>query len=76
MDQIVERINFLYHKSQSEGLTEEERNEQQRLRRVYLDSIKGNLQSHLEHIGSEKSRKEKSKGCSCHSCNNGGKHHH
>ena len=75
MDQIVERINSLYHKSQAGGLTEEEKDEQQRLRRVYLDAIKGNLQSQLEYVGLEKNREAEGAGCTCHSCKCG-KHHH
>ena len=31
----IDRINALYHKSQSEGLTEEEKKEQAELRREY-----------------------------------------
>ena len=43
MEQTIKRINELYHKSQAEGLTEEEKEEQQSLRRRYIDSVKGNL---------------------------------
>ncbi|MCY6371674.1 DUF896 domain-containing protein [Clostridium ganghwense] len=47
---VLERINFLYHKSQNEGLTEEEKKEQQELRRYYIDVIKGNFKMHLDKI--------------------------
>ncbi len=48
MEQTIQRINELYHKSQAEGLTEEEKEEQQSLRRRYIDSVKGNLKGQLE----------------------------
>ena len=40
-EQKIARINELYHKSKSEGLTDEERKEQQVLRREYVDSGSG-----------------------------------
>lgn len=39
-DKKVARINELYHKSKSEGLTPEELKEQQILRKEYIDSFK------------------------------------
>ena len=50
MEDRIKRINELYHKSQAEGLTDEEKAEQQRLRREYVDIIKGNLKSQLDNI--------------------------
>lgn len=47
---MIERINFLYHKSQTEGLTPEEKEEQATLRRAYVDSVKQNLKSQLDNI--------------------------
>ncbi|MBP5281131.1 MAG: 5-formyltetrahydrofolate cyclo-ligase [Lachnospiraceae bacterium] len=47
MDEKIKRINELYHKSKSEGLTEQEKEEQARLRREYVESIRGNLRSQL-----------------------------
>ena len=44
----VERINFLARKQRSEGLTEEEKAEQVKLRREYIDSVVGNLRSQLD----------------------------
>lgn len=50
MDERIARINELYHKSQAEGLTEAEKEEQQTLRREYIDSVKGNLRGQLDNI--------------------------
>lgn len=50
MDETIKRINELYHKSQAEGLTEEEKEEQQLLRRKYIDSVRGNLRGQLENL--------------------------
>ena len=44
----IERINFLAKKSREVGLTEEEKIEQQKLRREYIDSVVGNLRSSLD----------------------------
>ncbi len=46
----IQRINELYRKSKAEGLTEEEKNEQQLLRRAYIDAVKANLRGHLDRI--------------------------
>jgi 5-formyltetrahydrofolate cyclo-ligase len=50
MDERIRRINELYHKSQAEGLTEDEKAEQARLRREYVDSVKNNLKAQLDNI--------------------------
>ena len=39
----IERINALYRKSKAEGLTEEEKKEQDLLRKEYIASVKSNL---------------------------------
>lgn len=45
----IERINELYKKSQTEeGLTPEEKAEQQTLRQEYINSVKRNLSMQLE----------------------------
>ncbi len=44
----IERINFLARKQKSEGLTEEEKAEQFKLRREYIESYKQNLIAQLE----------------------------
>ena len=47
----IERINELYHKSQTEqGLTESERTEQQELRMAYIQAVRANLRGTLENI--------------------------
>ncbi len=50
MDEIIKRINELYHKSQAEGLTEEEKEEQKELRQKYIESVRGNLRGQLENM--------------------------
>ena len=50
MDERIKRINELYHKSQAEGLTEEEKAEQARLRQEYVASVRGNLKAQLDNI--------------------------
>ncbi|HCW04638.1 MAG TPA: DUF896 family protein [Clostridium sp.] len=49
-NEIVNRINLLYKKSKEVGLTAEELEEQQKLRRIYIDSFKNNLRAQLETI--------------------------
>ena len=46
----ISRINELYHKSKAEGLTEEEKKEQQLLRQQYVASIRGSIRSQLNNI--------------------------
>lgn len=44
----IARINELYHKAKSEGLTEEEKAEQQLLRKEYVEAIRGNIRATLD----------------------------
>lgn len=46
----IDRINELYHKSQSVGLTEEEKIEQAKLRKEYLEAVRRNLRGTLNNI--------------------------
>ena len=47
----IARINELYHKSrEGGGLTAEEKEEQAKLRRAYIDSVKANLGVYLKDI--------------------------
>ena len=60
----IARINQLAAKAKTpEGLTQEEREEQLRLRREYIDAVLGNLQSQLDHtyIVDEKGNRQKLK---------------
>lgn len=50
MDDVIKRINELYKKSKEEGLTESEKEEQQILRRRYIDSVKSNFRAQLETV--------------------------
>ncbi len=60
MDNIkIDRINALAHKQKSVGLTEEEKVEQAKLRREYLDAVKGNLRAHLNKFEKRSSKSEK-----------------
>ncbi len=49
-DSRITRINELYHKSQAEGLTEEEKAEQVRLRTEYVAAIRANMRGQLNNI--------------------------
>lgn len=46
----IARINELARKAKSEGLNEEEKKEQAKLRREYIASIRMNLRSQLDNI--------------------------
>lgn len=46
----IDRINALYHKSQSVGLTEEEKAEQAALRKEYIEAVRKNLRGTLNSI--------------------------
>ncbi len=48
MDDVIARINELARKAKVEPLTEEELAERDKLRRIYIDSVKQNLVGHLE----------------------------
>ena len=54
LEETIQRINELYHKSQKEGLSEEEKQEQKQLRQVYIDSVKNNLRGQLENMEIER----------------------
>lgn len=48
MDEVIARINELAKKAKAEGLTGEEIVERDKLRRIYIDSVKANLVGQLE----------------------------
>lgn len=54
LEETIQRINELYHKSQKEGLSEEEKQEQKQLRQVYIDSVKNNPRGQLENMEIER----------------------
>ena len=49
-EQKIARINELYHKSKTEGLTEEEKAEQQTLRQEYLAAVRKNIRGTLDNV--------------------------
>ena len=46
----IDRINELYHKAKSVGLTKAEEAEQKKLRKAYLTAIRKNLRGSLNRI--------------------------
>ena len=46
----IQRINELYHKAKTEGLTDAEKEEQQILRKEFIDSFRRNLRGQLDNI--------------------------
>ncbi|MDE6620041.1 MAG: DUF896 domain-containing protein [Lachnospiraceae bacterium] len=50
IEEMTKRINELYHKSQAEGLTEEEKAEQAKLRAEYVANVRANLRGQLDNI--------------------------
>lgn len=46
----IDRINVLARKSRAEGLTEEERKEQELLRKEYIANVRRNLRAQLDSI--------------------------
>lgn len=56
---LIDRINFLYKKSQNEGLTEEEKVEQKELREKYLQNFRNNFRVQLEGLGRTSNKKNR-----------------
>ena len=46
----IKRINELYRKSKTEGLSDAEKQEQAALRSAYIEAVRANLRSELERI--------------------------
>ncbi len=46
----IARINELYHKSKAEGLTQEEKQEQQQLRQEDIAAIRSNMRATLDNV--------------------------
>jgi len=71
--ELVERINYLARKQRYEGLSGEEKEEQQKLRRQYLDAIKQQVVDALEGAGHTRkdqfvTRDKHRPGCGCDCC--------
>lgn len=50
VEEMTKRINELYHKSQTEGLSETEKEEQKQLRQAYVANVRANLRGQLNNI--------------------------
>ena len=50
IEEVIEKINLLYKKSQEEGLSQEDKELQQKLRQRYIDNVKRNFRSQIEGI--------------------------
>ena len=48
MDEVIARINALAKKAKEQGLTAEETEERDKLRRIYIDSVKASLVGQLD----------------------------
>lgn len=48
IDEVIARINELAKKAKAEGLNEEELQERDKLRRIYIDNIKAGLIGQME----------------------------
>lgn len=48
MDEVIARINELAKKAKADGLTPDELQERDKLRRIYIDSVKASLVGQLE----------------------------
>lgn len=48
MNAVIKRINELSAKAKTEGLTEEEVAERDKLRRIYIDNVKASLTGQLD----------------------------
>jgi uncharacterized protein YnzC (UPF0291/DUF896 family) len=68
---MIERLNQLYHQSRERELTREELVERDRLRRIYLDGIRNQVQNSLEGMngsgqaGAEPDRHQCDGNCRC-----------
>ncbi len=61
MDEVIARINELARKAKTQPLTDDEMIERDKLRRIYIDSVKASLVGHLEntYIVDESGNKKK-----------------
>ncbi|MFZ5596255.1 MAG: DUF896 domain-containing protein [Bacillota bacterium] len=74
--EMIDRINWLARKQRSTGLSEEEKQEQQKLRREYLDCIRAQVVNALDSAGiKRKTDGEPHHDCSCPTCRGNHKVH-
>ena len=74
--ELIEKINSLWHKQKTVGLTEAEKKEQKQAREEYLAAMRGQVRGILEsirnpedaQIGEEKHNNSHSGECSCKKC--------
>lgn len=69
--ELLDKINALAHKQRNEGLTEEEKQEQQKLRKIYLAGIR---QQVIDQLGGPPPKKKNNR--HKHNCSCGCNHHH
>ena len=48
INEVIARINELAKKAKTEGLTPEEITERDKLRRIYIDNVTGNLKAQMD----------------------------
>lgn len=63
---LIERINELAKKQKNLGLTEEEKNEQAKLRRQYIEYIKTQVRTELEQVKKSRCSFHSHSNCECH----------
>ncbi|MBD7909938.1 MULTISPECIES: DUF896 domain-containing protein [Clostridium] len=56
IEEVIENINRLYKKSQEEGLSDQEKELQQKFRQRYIDNVKRNFRGQLEGIEPKKKK--------------------
>lgn len=56
IEEVIEHINRLYKKSQEEGLSDSEKELQQKLRQRYIDNVKRNFRAQLQGIEPKKKK--------------------
>ncbi|MBP1888941.1 uncharacterized protein YnzC (UPF0291/DUF896 family) [Clostridium moniliforme] len=56
IDEVIVKINELYKKSKEDGLTEEEKELQKKLRQRYINNVKKNFKAQLEGIELKKKK--------------------
>ncbi len=65
--ELVDRINWLARKQRREGLTDEEKEEQYRLRQLYLRGIRAQVVDALNSMGLKPKTQHREE-CSCPDC--------